>query len=272
MESGIMGSDQTALSPAKAPSAEALTKETIEKAKSAAGYSVEEMRNIIRSGDIQKQSDFLRKASPDEIGNALNSGLFDRFSDDFSAEFTRTVNDISEIHGKNKSNPGAVLGEIQRVIKSEGKNMSPDERQILDGIAKKMSGPGLETNFREGFKTVAKSEELADLVKNLPPSVLQAEGLAVLENAITRLAVSPQSQKNCVSAIAAFARKFPDSAKDGVLLMLEHTDTALWKETTLFEAKNLSFSVNGAEFEPMLQRMMLNNPEKFEMLSKEKFS
>lgn len=98
------GNDSAFLAPERAVSAEALANEAINKAKTSASYSVEEIRGIVRSSDHQKQSDFLRKASPEQIGDALNSGLFDRFADDFSAEFMRTVDDISGIYGKNKAN------------------------------------------------------------------------------------------------------------------------------------------------------------------------
>lgn len=124
-------------------------------------------------------------------------------------------------------------------------------------------------DFREGFKSVTGSTELPKLIKDLPPSVVQSEGYTLLENAVKRFAVSPESQKDCAAAITAFVRKFPDSAKDSALLMLEHTDPDIWKQSTLFDATNLGFSVNGKEFEPLLRRMAKNTPEKFEKLAKE---
>lgn len=141
MESGIMGADDSAvLSRAKVPSAKDLAEEAIAKAKSS-GYSTEEMKSIIKGGDLQKQSDFLKHATPEEIGNALNHGLFDHFADDFSAEFMRTVDEISGIYGKNKMNIGAHAEEIQRIIKNESKHMSGDEIKILDEMSRKMTGP-----------------------------------------------------------------------------------------------------------------------------------
>jgi len=85
---------------------------------------------------------------------------------------------------------------------------------MLKGIIERMLNGTGEINFKESFQSLSKSSELTSLVKTLPESVSRSEGLNTLWESIARLAISHESQKDCLIAIDAFVKKFPDSAHE----------------------------------------------------------
>lgn len=62
-------------------------------------------------------------------------------------------------------------------------------------------------------------------------------------------------------AIDAFAQKFPASAKESAMLMVEKVSPEHWKNANVFKSE-LGFSVSGDEFRPMLKKLARENPDK----------
>lgn len=221
---------------------------------------VGEIKGIVKSADYAKQSEFLAKASPKEIGHAFNNGLTDYAAEAFEPEFLQAADRAVSLYEKNVANVAGVSSELGAIADGLPKSVPEEQRNLLRGIIERMSATGA-PSFKESFAKAAKASELQGMVNALPASVTRAEGFDALRGSVTRLATNPASQADALRAIDAFVIRFPESAKEAAMLVIEKTDPSLWKSAELFK-RDLGLSVSGDEFRPLLKKLAKENPER----------
>lgn len=74
---------------------------------------IAEIKAVLKRADYAEQSNFLSKASPDEISHALNHGFVDYAADAFEPDFLRSVTKMSDLRSANLANLDGVSASIR---------------------------------------------------------------------------------------------------------------------------------------------------------------
>ena len=74
------------------------------------------------------------------------------------------------------------------------------------------------------------------MVRAIPDSVSATDAMASVRQSLLKFSKNEAAQADLVSAVDAFAKKYPSHAKEAAMMLVETVDPAHWKNAQVLKA------------------------------------